>query len=601
MSHVSTPIEDYALIGDCESAALVSRAGSIDWLCLPRFDSAACFAALVGTPEHGRWSLAPLAGTTRTTRRYREGTLILETDHETADGIVTVTDFMPLLGQGRSDLVRIVAGRRGAVAMHTEIVLRFDYGRTVPWVRREDGGIVAIAGPDTIHVMSEASLHGENMHTVGDFTVREGETVAFALTWHPSHLPVPPAADPRAALDATNDWWREWVSRCTYDGEWREPVIRSLITLKALTYAPTGGIVAAPTTSLPESPGGVRNWDYRCCWLRDATFTLFALMSNGYLEEARAWRWWLLRAVAGKPSQLQIMYGISGERRLPEMTLPWLPGYADSAPVRIGNAASEQFQLDVFGEVADALHHARRFDLDVVDADWRFELKLLEYLESVWTEPDEGIWEVRGGRRHFTHSKVMAWVALDRAVKDVETRGLEGPVDRWRALRDRVHAEVCQRAYNVELGTFVQHYEGTTLDASLLLIPALGFLPAADPRVAGTIAAIERGLMRDGFVHRYATSTGIDGLPPGEGAFLICTCWLADAYVLQGRHADARTLFERLLAIRNDVGLLSEEYDPAGRRMLGNFPQAFSHIGLVNTARNLGVQGGPAIERQADR
>jgi GH15 family glucan-1,4-alpha-glucosidase len=594
---VSTLIEDYALIGDCESAALVSRNGSIDWLCLPRFDSAACCAALLGGPEHGRWLLVPESAGVRTSRRYCDGTLVLETHHETDDGAVTVFDFMPMLGADRSDIVRLVVGRTGRVSMRTEIVLRFDYGWTVPWVRREGNGIKATAGPDTIHVTSDVPLHGKGLLTEATFDVTPGQSVAFAMTWHPSHHDPPARPNPAATLDSTIDWWRTWSARCSYDGEWREPVVRSLITLKALTFAPTGGIVAAPTTSLPENPGGVRNWDYRFCWLRDATFTLFALMSNGYLEEASAWREWLLRAVAGKPSQLQIMYGIAGERRLPELELPWLPGYEGSRPVRIGNAASGQFQLDVFGEVADALHAARRFGLDFVERGWTFERSLVTYLEGVWREPDEGIWEVRGPRRHFTHSKVMAWVAFDRAVKDVETLGLDGPIDRWRETRDRLHAEICAYAYDAELESFVQYYGARTLDASLLLLPVVGFLPVSDPRIVGTVRAVERTLVHNGFVHRYAVASNVDGLPGAEGAFLLCTCWLADVYVLQGRRAEARAIFERLLSIRNDLGLLAEEYDPTTRRLLGNFPQAFSHIGLVNTARNLSLADGPAQER----
>jgi GH15 family glucan-1,4-alpha-glucosidase len=594
---MSTRIEDYALIGDCEGAALVSLAGSIDWLCLPRFDSAACCAALLGTPEHGRWLLAPAGATTRTERRYRGETLILETDHETPDGLVTVIDFMPMLGVNRNDLVRLVVGRRGCVAMRTDIVLRFDYGRTVPWVRREDDGITATAGPDTVHIASDVPLHGENFHTLADFEVSAGETRSFTLTWHQSHVPRPTLSDAPEALMATERWWLDWSRHCTYQGKWRDAVVRSLITLKALTYAPTGGIVAAPTTSLPEHIGGVRNWDYRYCWLRDATFTLYALMSNGYLDEARAWREWLLRAVAGTAAQTQIMYGISGERRLPEMVLPWLPGYESSRPVRIGNAASDQFQLDVFGETADALHHARRLGLDHVDVGWQLERSLLDHLETVWQQPDEGIWEVRSGRRHFTHSKVMAWVAFDRAIKDARHLELDGPVERWQTIADRIHAEVCDRGFDPTIGSFVQYYGSHSLDASLLLLPIVGFLPVDDSRIAGTVAAIERRLLRDGFVDRYSHESA-DGLPPGEGAFILCTWWLADVYALQGRIAEAEAVVERIMSIRNDIGLLAEEYDPHARRQLGNFPQAFSHIGLVNTARNIWASGGPAEERK---
>ena len=596
-------IEDYALIGDCEGAALVSREGSIDWLCLPRFDSAACCAALLGTPENGRWLLAPAEPVVRTTRRYHDDTLILETDHETASGLVTVIDFMPVgPGAGEAnDLVRLVIGRRGRVAMRTDIVLRFDYGRTVPWVRREKGGYVAIAGPDTLHLASDVPLHGENMHTVGEFTIAEGERRSFTITWHPSHEIRVTALDPWKALDATTEWWRAWASKCTYEGRWREAVMRSLITLKALTYTPTGGIVAAPTTSLPEAIGGVRNWDYRFCWVRDATFTLVALMANGFIEEARSWREWLLRAVAGMPSQVQIMYGIAGERRLPEMLLPWLPGYEGSAPVRIGNAASDQFQLDIFGELADALHHARRVGLDHAEVGWQLQLRLLEHLESVWNEPDDGIWEVRGGRRHFTHSKVIAWVAFDRAVRDIEQLGLEGPAQRWRETADRIHAEICEKGFDDARNTFVQHYGGRGVDASLLLLPIVGFLPIDDPRITGTIKAIEQDLLRDGLVYRYAHEDEVDGLPPGEGAFVLCTYWLADVYAMQGRREEAEAIFEHMLSLTNDLGLLAEEYCPRLGRQLGNFPQAFSHIGLVSTAKRLStLDPAPEGVRQQD-
>ena len=595
---MSLRIEDYALIGDCEGAALVGRNGSIDWLCLPRFDSAACCAALLGTPEHGRWLLAPADSDARTSWRYRDDTLILETDHETATGAVTVIDFMPVLGRNRNDLVRMVVGRQGRVTMRTDLVLRFDYGRTIPWVRRENHGLVAIAGPDTLHIASDVPLHGENFHTVGEFDVAAGETRSFTLTWHRSHDVRPIASNPVEELEVTERWWRRWASQCTYEGPWRDAVVRSLITLKALTYAPTGGIVAAPTTSLPEAIGGVRNWDYRYCWLRDATFTLYALMSNGFLDEARAWREWLLRAVAGTPAQTQIMYGIAGERRLPEMVLPWLPGYEASRPVRIGNAASDQFQLDVFGETADALHHARRFGLDYADVGWQFERSLLAHLETVWEEPDEGIWEVRSGRQHFTHSKVMAWVAFDRAVKDVERLGLEGPVDRWRTIAARIHDDICTRGFDPALNSFVQYYGGRGVDASLLLLPLVGFLPIDDPRVTATVAAIEKRLIRDGLVYRYSHDTEVDGLPPGEGTFILCSWWLADVYTLQGRRHEAEAMVKRLMALRTDLGLLAEEFDPHANRQLGNFPQAFSHIGLINTVRNLWASGGAAEERR---
>ena len=594
---MSIPLEDYALIGDCETAALVSRGGSIDWLCWPRFDSSACFAALLGTPAHGRWLIAPAAADVRATRGYKRDTLILETRMETGGGAVTLVDFMPPRGRN-SDVVRLVRGERGRVPMQTELVLRFDYGRSVPWVSRlEDGEFRAIAGPDMVVLHTPVALHGRDLTTVGEFEVSEGQTVPFVLTHGPSHLPPPDVIDPEASLARTAEFWTEWARRSASHGEFDEPVIRSLITLKALTYAPTGGIVAAPTTSLPEQLGGTRNWDYRFCWLRDATLTLLALMNAGYYDEARAWRDWLLRAAAGAPAQVQIMYGLAGERRLPEATLPWLPGYEGSAPVRIGNAAHEQLQLDVFGEVMDALHQARRGGLIPREADWAFQRALLAHVESVWNQPDEGIWEVRGSRRHFTHSKVMAWVAVDRGIRAAESFGLPGPLAQWRALRQRIHAEVCEHGFNRTLGTFVQSYGSDELDASLLLLPTMGFLAHDDPRVLGTIAAVERRLVVDGFVQRYDTATTDDGLPPGEGAFLACSFWLADAYAMSGRIDEARSLFTRLLTLRNDVGLLSEEYDTRTRRLVGNFPQAFSHIALVNTAHNLARATKPAHQR----
>jgi GH15 family glucan-1,4-alpha-glucosidase len=590
-------IEDYALIGDCQTAALVGRDGSIDWLPLPRFDSGSSFAAILGTPDHGRWLLAPAGEVRRARRRYRGDTLILETDHETDEGVVTVVDFMPPRSR-EPDLVRIVIGKRGSVRMRLHLVIRFDYGSIIPWVRRHPRGIRAIAGPDTILVQSEVELRGENMTTVAEFTVAEGQRVPFALAWHPSHEPEPPPIDAEEALKDTERWWREWSGRCTDKGPWREAVVRSLITLKALTYAPTGGIVAAPTTSLPERPGGVRNWDYRYCWLRDATLTLYALLANGYTGEAREWRDWLLRAVAGMPSQIDILYGIAGERRLTEIEVDWLPGYEGAKPVRIGNAAFRQTQLDVFGEVMDLLHQARRVGLPLDENAWKVQKEMLRFLESAWREPDEGIWEVRGHRRHFTHSKVMAWVAFDRAVKSAEGFGLDGPVEKWRGLREVIHAEVCRKGFDPDRNAFVQSYGASEYDASLLMIPLVGFLPAGDPRVVGTVDAIRRHLTTDGFVARYSTDGSVDGLPPGEGAFLICSFWLADNLVLQGRSAEARALFERLLDLRNDVGLLSEEYDPSTRRMLGNFPQAFSHVGLINTASNLSAGIHPASERK---
>jgi GH15 family glucan-1,4-alpha-glucosidase len=589
-------IEDYALIGDCQTAALVGRNGSIDWLCLPRFDSGACMAALLGGPEHGRWLIAPAGEVRRVERRYRPGTLVLETDFETDEGAVRIIDFMPIRTTV-ADLVRVVCGLRGRVTMRMELVMRFDYGSIVPWVRQNGEGLTATAGPDHLRLRTPVELKGRDFTTVAEFRVAEGERVPFDLTWHLSHESPPDGLEPERALTETEQWWREWSSRGTFDGEWHDAVQRSLITLKALTYAPTGGIIAAPTTSLPEHIGGVRNWDYRYCWLRDATFTLYALLNAGYREEARQWREWLLRAAAGKPSQVRIMYGIAGERRLTEQELSWLPGYENSSPVRIGNGAYDQFQLDVFGEVLDTLHHCWVAGIDAGDEGWRLEHALLEHLESVWTKPDEGIWEVRGPKRHFTHSKMMAWVALDRGVKGVEKFGLDGPVGRWRGLRDEIHAQVCREGFNAEKNTFVQFYGTDLLDASLLMMPLVGFLPATDPRVRGTIEAIEGELTTDGFVSRYTTVEEVDGLPPGEGAFLLCTFWLADNLQLLGRTEDARRIFERLLDARNDVGLLSESYDVKARRLVGNFPQAFSHIGLINTARNLSQRGGPAEDR----
>jgi GH15 family glucan-1,4-alpha-glucosidase len=593
-------IEDYALIGDCETAALVSREGSIDWLCWPRFDSDACFAALLGTRDHGRWLIGPRDSSPRITRRYRGDTLILETTFVTDEGAVTLIDCMPLR-DGRADIIRMVVGKRGRVAMHTELILRFGYGAIVPWVTRmEDGGIRAISGPDMVVINSSVELHGENLTTVGDFTVGAGETVSFILTYSPSHLPAPKPVDPIWALDITDKFWTDWSSKCRGAKSCPEPVARSLITLKALTYAPTGGIVAAPTTSLPEQFGGERNWDYRFCWLRDATLTLLALMNADYYQEAHEWREWLYRAVAGSPDQIQIMYGIAGERRLTEWEVPWLPGYENSRPVRIGNGAHRQLQLDVYGEVMDAFHQARLGGLAASESGWDLQLAMLTRLESVWHEPDESIWEIRGPRRHFTYSKVMAWVAFDRAIKGVEKFNLPGPVERWRQLRAQIHDEVCRQGYNAELGSFVQAYDSKELDASLLLLAEVGFLPPQDPRIHGTVEAIERHLMVDGFVMRYDTGGTDDGLPPGEGAFLACSFWLVDAYILLGRYDHARTLFDRLLSLRNDVGLLSEEYDPRTGRLVGNFPQAFSHVALVNSAFNLSAAAKP-VEQRAEQ
>jgi GH15 family glucan-1,4-alpha-glucosidase len=584
---MSSRIEDYALIGDCAAAALVARNGSIDWLCWPRFDSDACFAALLGSDEHGRWQIAPSDRRARVTRRYRPNTLILETRFECGDGAATLVDFMAMHGSYPS-VVRLIVGERGRVEMSTELVLRFGYGAVVPWVTRlEDGTHRAIAGPDMVVLRTPVHLVGENLRTIGKFEVSAGETVPFVLTYAPSHVAPPRPIDPQAALVATEGYWREWAKQCRPSGPCSDAVVRSLITLKACTYAPTGGIVASPTASLPEHLGGVRNWDYRFCWLRDATLILLALMHAGYSDEAQAWREWLLRAVAGSPEQVQIMYGIAGERRLTELELPWLPGYENSKPVRIGNAASGQLQLDVFGEVMDALHQARCQGLAASDSGWALQCAFLSHLERIWAEPDEGIWEVRGAPRHFTYSKVMAWVAFDRAVRSAEEFHLDGPVDRWRGICATIHADVCRRGFDGELGSFVQSYGSKQLDASLLLLPQVGFLPADDPRISGTVRAIEQRLMADGFVMRYDSATTSDGLPPGEGAFLACSFWLVDAYILQNRLAEARDLFDRLLELRNDVGLLSEEYDPRAGRLVGNFPQAFTHVALINSAFNL--------------
>lgn len=596
---MSTPLEDYALIGDCETAALVSRRGSIDWLCWPRFDSAACFAALLGGPEHGRWLIEAVEDDARVARAYRENTLILETRIETENGIVLLIDFMPPRGRN-SDIVRLVRGEKGRVRMRMELVLRFNYGRTVPWVTRTDhGALRAIAGPDLVVLYTPASIHGEHLKTVAEFEVCEGESVPFVLAHGPSNEAPPQAVDPDTALDDTERFWTNWAAQCRSHGEWDDAVIRSQITLKALTYAPTGGLAAAPTTSLPELIGGTRNWDYRFCWLRDATMTLLAMMNAGYYDEARDWIAWLLRAAAGAPAQLQIMYGLAGERWLPELEVPWLPGYEHSRPVRVGNAASDQLQLDVYGEVMDTLHQARRGELKLTDADWAFQCSVLTHLETVWQKPDYGLWEIRAEPRHFTYSKVMCWVAFDRAIQDIEQCGLDGPVHHWRRLRQIIHNEVCERGFDPELGSFVQSYGSKELDASLLLLPMVGFLPAMDPRITGTIAAVEQRLFVDGFLLRYDTRTSDDGLPHGEGAFLACTFWLVDAYAMTGRINDARRLFERLLALRNDVGLLPEECDTKNRRMVGNFPQAFSHVALVNSAHNLSRATKPAEQRSA--
>jgi GH15 family glucan-1,4-alpha-glucosidase len=598
---VALRIEDYALVGDTQTAALIGRDGSVDWLPFPRFDSGACFAALLGGRDNGRWSIAPRGEIVSSRRRYRRGTLVLETELETAAGAIRLIDFMPIRTRA-PDLVRIVECTRGQVEVETDLVIRFDYGRTVPWVRRREDALTATAGPDALCLRSDVELRGEGLATRGDFTLREGEQRTFVCTWFPSHQRLPRPLNAHSALADTEAWWRAWEARCRYEGPARDAVVTSLAVLKALTYAPTGGMVAAATTSLPEWPGGVRNWDYRYCWLRDATLTLYALMVNGYTEEAIAWREWLLRSAAGDPDRLQIMYGVAGERRLDEHELPWLAGYEGSRPVRVGNAASGQLQLDVYGELIDSFYQARRFGIEPDPWAWRLESALVQALETRWREPDHGIWEVRGPARHFTHSKVMCWVAFDRAIKSIERLGLEGPIDRWRMVRDEIHAEVCRHGFDAARNTFTQSYDGPELDASLLLIPLVGFLPATDARVVGTVAEIERVLVRDGLVLRYLTHPRgqVDGLPEGEGFFLPCSFWLVDALVLQGRRDEAHRLFERLLALRNDVGLLSEEYDAEDKRLVGNLPQAFTHLALVNSAYNLaGLEGCPAHARGA--
>ena len=590
MTPGGTKIEDYAFLSDTQTGALVSRDGCVDWLCFPRFDSPACFASLVGAKENGRWFFHPDEKIERTRRRYRDGTLILETEIETKSGAVRLIDFMPPRGEN-PDIIRIVEGLRGKMSMHMELIIRFDYGRMIPWVRRRDDALEAIAGPDGLVLRTPIETYGKDLTTVAQFTLKEGERIPFVLTWFPSHADPPRVVNPEHALRDTAEFWNDWSSRFKRTGNWDEAVVRSLITLKGLTYAPTGGIVAAATTSLPEQIGGVRNWDYRYCWLRDATFTLYAAMQSGYREEAESWREWLLRAIAGSASQMQIMYGVRGERRLEEYEIPWLAGYENSKPVRIGNAASNQFQLDVYGEVLGAMYYAHHSGIENREEDWRLQVNLVEFLESNWDQPDEGIWEVRGGRKHFTHSKMMAWLAFDRAVKLVEKCGCSGDqhVERWKKIRDQIHAQVCERGYNAAKRAFTQVYGSDALDASLLMMPLTGFLPATDERVRGTIEAIERELMQDGLVLRYRPQQEhVDGLPGREGVFLPCSFWLADCLHLIGRKKEARELFERLLTLRNDLGLLSEEYDPIDKRQLGNFPQAFSHVALVNTARILG-------------
>ena len=582
-------IEHYAMIGDGRSAALVGQNGSIDWLCWPYFNSDACFAALLGSPDNGRWLIAPSDPQARASRRYRGDTMILETHFETTQGSVLVVDFMPI-GLDTVSIVRRVEGRRGRMAMDMQLMLRFEYGSVTPWVTRlvDETGIEALGGPNRVVLRSGVPVYGEGKTTVARFTVAEGESVEFVLSWNRSHVPLPDAFDTAGALSKTEAFWRDWSGRCTYKGAWREPVLRSLLTLKALSFFPTGAIVAAPTTSLPEQLGGPRNWDYRFCWLRDAALTLVALMAGGYIEEARAWRHWLHRAVAGDPEDVQIMYGLAGERRLHESSLSWLSGYQGSSPVRIGNAASAQLQLDTYGEIMLALSIGRHHGLIDKREAWPLQTKFIEHLEQIWDQPDEGIWEVRGGRRQFTHSKVMAWVALDCTVRDAETFEMEGPIDHWRKLRDHMHSMICDKAFNTARNSFTQSFGSAELDASLLLIPIVGFLPPNDSRVVGTVKAIEKDLLVDGFVLRYRTESGTDGLPPGEGLFLPCSFWLADVYQLQGRDEEALALFKRLLALCNDVGLLSEEYDPQTKRLVGNFPQAFSHLRLVGTALGFG-------------
>lgn len=589
-------IEDYALIGNNATAALVGRNGSIDWLSFPRFDSAACFAGLLGSHENGHWTIEPKAERPTIQRRYRPGTLVLETEFSTSEGTVVLVDCMDRRGE-HQDVLRLVRGVRGRVQMRMELVIRFEYGTVIPWVSRiREGTLSAVAGPDQITFSTPAPLRGEDLKTRAEFVVEAGHEIPFSLTWCHSYDSDPPLPNVASAVENVTRSWQKWSSKYKQSGPWSEAVLRSLITLKALSHHKTGGIVAAATTSLPEEIGGQRNWDYRFCWLRDSTFTLYALMEAGFIDEAQAWRDWLLRAVAGSPDQMQIMYGVAGERRLTEFELPDLPGYEGSQPVRIGNAASEQLQLDVYGEVLDAFYQARRKGMPRLEVAWNLERALVRHIERIWSKPDDGIWEVRGKRRHFVHSKVMAWVAVDRAVRTMQEFGEKGPVESWMRLRADIHDEVCQFGFSQELGSFVQYFGGKDLDASLLMLPLVGFLPPEDPRILGTVAAVEKHLTNDGFVARYDTRTAVDGVPGKEGVFLACSFWLVDNYVLQHRYDEARRLFERLLELRNDVGLLSEEYDPKERRQLGNFPQAFSHLALVNSAHNLG-DAKPAKQR----
>ncbi|MGD2024905.1 MAG: glycoside hydrolase family 15 protein [Methyloceanibacter sp.] len=597
---MALPIEDYALIGDCETAALVGRNGSIDWLCLPRFDSEACFAALLGDDNNGRWQISATDPKAKITRRYRPDTLILETRFETKSGAATLIDFMYPC-EKHPNVIRLVVGERGTIEFTSELVVRFGYGESVPWVTTmPDGRLRIVAGPSRIVLQSSVQMHGENFKTVGTFSAKKGETASFALTYSESWIPEPVEFDANSLTHGTEQFWKDWTSSCTTEGPYASIVKRSLITLKAMTYQPTGGLVAAATTSLPEQFGGPRNWDYRYCWVRDATLTLLALMNTGYYDEARSWREWLLRAVAGSPKQMQIMYGIAGERRLYEVELPWLKGYENSTPVRIGNAAHSQVQLDVYGEMLDAVHQARKGGLAPLQSGWDLQRAIIEQVEEVWHKPDEGIWEVRSGPEQFVYSKVMAWVAFDRTIRSAERFKLKGPIEHWRKVRDTIHKQVCEKGFNAELNSFMRSYGATEVDASLLLIPAMGFLPATDPRVVGTVERIEKTLMKDGLVQRYDTSKANDGLPPGEGMFLACSFWLVDAYLMMGREEDAIKFFEKLLGLCNDVGLLSEEYDPEAKRLCGNFPQAFSHLALVNSACNLGREGRP-VEQRCDK
>jgi GH15 family glucan-1,4-alpha-glucosidase len=589
------PIEDYAIIGDCETAALVGKDGSIDWLCWPRFDSGACFAALLGTPEHGRWKIAP-ENVKKVSRRYRPGTLILETEFQTETGTAKLTDFMPIRDR-HSDIIRIVQAISGEVELNMELVIRFDYGRSIPWVtHQKDRPLTAVTGPDMIVLRTAVETEGKNLKTVSKFTLKQGESAEFTLTYAHSNGSIPRATDVTEALRRTEQWWMQWIDRCTYDGPWAEELRRSLITLKALTYGPSGGVLAAATTSLPEARGGPRNWDYRFCWLRDATFTLLALLNAGYHAESRDWQNWLLRAAAGNPAQTQVLYGIEGERPMIEWEVPWLPGYQGAAPVRVGNAAANQLQLDIFGEIVDVIYQSSKGN-EGSEAAIDLQTALLDYLEKIWHEPDSGMWEFRGPTRHFTHSKVMAWVAFDRVIKTAEKLDLNGPLDHWRAVREEIFQDVCRNGFDQEMGSFVQSYGSKLLDANLLLIPLVGFLPHTDPRIKGTVAAIEKHLKRGDFVLRYQTEAADDGLPPGEGAFFACSFWLADNYILLGRHQDARELLSNLLKLRNDVGLFAEEYDLEHKSFLGNFPQAFSHVALANTIMNLGRVDSPAVQR----